>query len=254
VIKHSLEYRKYLQWEDIVHRSYSTYIEPTQTWVPEKGLPRKMRAWTVLAAVVARASATGQPAVGRLPAATPLAQNLGDVAIASAQSFAWIGGVGYVVSLRNGRVAAWQTAQRWGKISAGFSGGRALGQVLRRADDRIAAVIGAAAGGVAAASSVAEMPSSVATFVGFTLLFEILGPGAMTASADGGPDKTRPSLRESAREKARRDYARRHQGDATRLKALDHRGTNIFGECVSDTVRKGGQLEKLGAHLSTKAN
>jgi len=57
--------------------------------------------------------------------------------------------------------------QRWGRVSAGFAGGRALGQALRGKDDSTCSMLGSIFGGIAAAPNPAGVPSSVATFAAF---------------------------------------------------------------------------------------
>jgi len=113
--------------------------------------------------------------------------------------------------------AALGTANRWGRISAGFAGGRAAGQVVRKADDAFCAVAGAVLGGAAAASTVAEMPSQIAVFVGFTVCLEVLSPKSPADGAEAKPQRDVPT---DAKERARQGYARRHAGDSARLRAL----------------------------------
>jgi len=74
--------------------------------------------------------------------------------------------------------AALQNGQRWGRLSAGFAGGRALGQVWRGADDFQAAMCGAVGGGVCSATSIKGIPSSVATFVVFSYFVEKVTAGS----------------------------------------------------------------------------
>lgn len=111
--------------------------------------------------------------------------------------------------------AGLHTAQRWGRLSAGFVGGRAVGQVAG-ADERVCAILGAICGGAAAATSVAELPSSIGSFVALTILLESVAPSTSADDA-GGP---RRDARAEARAKARANYERRHRGDETRLRAL----------------------------------
>ena len=84
----------------------------------------------------------------------------------------------------------------------------------------MANVLGAVGGGILAAQSVADMPSSVATFVAFTVFLDIMAPGQSSPTADerlpGKPDDAAAS-----RERARKAYAERHAASPTRLRALD---------------------------------
>ena len=99
---------------------------------------------------------------------------------------------------------------RWGKVSAGFAGGRAAGQLWRGEDDFQAAMCGAVAGGVAAAPSVREIPSSVVTFVMFSYFIEKL-----TANGKGGAAKGGAQQLATGRESAQRpavDYGTRPSG------------------------------------------
>ena len=107
------------------------------------------------------ASATSVLASGVAPASPPslpIARNLGDVVKSSASSFALVGGISFLWSASTamikrapGPVAlGWQSAQRWGKVSAGFAGGQALGQVFRGVDDKWCSMSGAVFGGAAA--------------------------------------------------------------------------------------------------------
>ena len=165
------------------------------------------------------------------PPAAPLAKNIGDVLAATTSSFATIGGVAFVWSAATKRSLpiGWQAAQKWGRISAGFSGGQALGQVVRKADDRWAKMTGAVFGGAAAATTIAEIPNSIFTFVAFSYALDVLSPPA----AGGGSEqaaytgekikwrgKSTEEIRAEAKARATADYERRHQGDAARLKAV----------------------------------
>lgn len=148
------------------------------------------------------------------PPAPPIAKNIGDVISTTVGSFASIGSMGFIFtaaqeSMARAKVsgaarkavprfvvrAALMNAQRWGRVTAGFAGGRALGQVWRGADDQVCSICGAVAGGAAAASSIADMPASVFTFVAFSYaLDKLTGSGtAGTSEARATAPKT-PSL------------------------------------------------------------
>ena len=120
-----------------------------------------------------------------------------------------------------------QAAQRWGRISAGFVGGRNIGQVVRKTDDLWCSTAGAVLGGAAAASSLAEVPQSIATFVGFSLFMDLAFSGRQQQPTDSeGGDKIEwrgrsvADIRAEAEARARADYEKRHDGDSTRLRAL----------------------------------
>jgi uncharacterized protein (DUF697 family) len=135
--------------------------------------------------------APSSPAVRRrtdLLAATPEAEDIAktplDALQRTGQAFLTVGGFGFTMTaFQEGskRAAVWRhsltpryvigsslmQAQRWGRVSAGFAGGRALGQVLRGVDDGTCAMMGSIFGGVLAAPNLAAIPSSVATFAAF---------------------------------------------------------------------------------------
>lgn len=82
--------------------------------------------------------------------------------------------------------AAWSSAQRWGRVSAGFSGGQAAGEVIRGANDRYARLLGACGAGVLGATSMADIPSNVLGYVAFTYLLEAFeARAASPAQIDG---------------------------------------------------------------------
>eukprot|EP00966_Prymnesium_polylepis_P275338 6361403-Prymnesium_polylepis.1 len=148
----------------------------------------------------------------------PIADTPLDVLKTTVQSFCTIGGIGFGVT-------AFQEAQkmanvggrarsqvpyfvitralaqggRWGRVSAGFAGGRALGQALRGVDDSTCAMMGSIFGGIAAAPTLQAIPSSVATFAAFGYFIE-----SFTPNAGGSSPK-----RKLADEVARRDRLRK---------------------------------------------
>ena len=84
----------------------------------------------------------------------PIASNVGDVVGATVSSGALVGGVGFVwrAMLRfKGPAAGLAAAKRWGGVSAGFAGGRALGQLMTGDDGTFCQVLAAVGGGAVAA-------------------------------------------------------------------------------------------------------
>eukprot|EP00325_Prymnesiales_sp_UTEX-LB-985_P029898 CAMPEP_0174731648 /NCGR_PEP_ID=MMETSP1094-20130205/57923_1 /TAXON_ID=156173 /ORGANISM="Chrysochromulina brevifilum, Strain UTEX LB 985" /LENGTH=202 /DNA_ID=CAMNT_0015934059 /DNA_START=89 /DNA_END=697 /DNA_ORIENTATION=+ len=131
----------------------------------------------------------------------PIARGPLDVIKTTASSFATVGTFGFAItafqeySKRAGTAGQARTrmpyfvvqaslaqASRWGRVSAGFSGGRALGQALRGKDDSTCAMLGSIFGGIGAAPNIAGIPSSVATFAAFGYFIE-----AMSARASSTP-------------------------------------------------------------------
>jgi hypothetical protein len=136
----------------------------------------------------------------------PLAKTPGDVARTTLTSYASLGGLGFsftavsetlarrnVGGMARSRVpyfvvqSALKAGNKWGKLSAGFAGGRALGQVIRGADDRIASSMAAICGGIASANSVAEIPTSVGTFLAFTYFIDTMSGGSASGGANSSP-------------------------------------------------------------------
>lgn len=134
------------------------------------------------------------------PRQTALAKTPLDVIQTTVGSFCAVGGFGFAVtavqeSMKRASVvgrartqvpyfvvrASLLQAQRWGRVSAGFAGGRALGQALRGVDDSTCAMMGSIAGGIAAAPNLAAVPSSVATFAAFGYFIESLSASKSTA-------------------------------------------------------------------------
>ena len=93
--------------------------------------------------------------------------------------------------------------QKWGRLSAGFAGGRAFGQVWQGEDNFQAAMCGAVAGGVFAATSLADIPSSVGTFVMFSYFIEKLTANSKAQAQGSGGDRRRPPLLSTCRPQPR---------------------------------------------------
>ena len=178
----------------------------------------------------------------------PLARNPFDIAVTTVGNYATVaatvGTFAFPWNLvrRNPAAwaSAWATGSRWGKISAGFSGGRAAGQVIRRADDSFCAILGAVAGGIAAAPTLAEAPSNVATFVAFTYVLEVMAPSKTT---DKRPPKSKPGQRPR--------FGAPLTAEEKRLQARRNREVkrNVFGEPVGAGLRKGGRLDRAVQQL-----
>lgn len=65
-----------------------------------------------------------------------------------------------------------RSARRWGGVSAGFSGGRALGQLVRKCDDVYCAMLGACLAGAAGATSVDQIPMRVLAFTTMAIVLD----------------------------------------------------------------------------------
>ena len=107
-------------------------------------------------------------------------------------------------------------ALRWGRVSAGFAGGRALGQAIRGVDDGTTAMMGSIFGGVFAATSLKAIPQSVATFAAFGYFIESFS----SKNRAGSPD-SKSSDRRLADELARRESLRKRLAESeSRIQAL----------------------------------
>ena len=180
---------------------------------------------------------SASPASAPPPAASPpLATSPKDVVASATANFAAVGTLGFAwrgaralassQSLKTASAMGLQAAQRWGRVSAAFAGGRALGQVIFKTDNAYCAAISASLGGIAAASSAAEVPSSVASFLCFSLLLENMAPKLAT--------EPEPSY--ESRKDIRQDR-RVSKSDQAKAK-------NIFGEPAGAGLRPGGWLDK----------
>ena len=135
----------------------------------------------------------------------PIATHPIDVIRTTASNFVTIGGFGFAFTAFNeatkragvsGKAkaavprfvvqAALTQGTKWGKVSAGFAGGRAAGQLWRGEDGFQAAMCGAVAGGVAASESIKGIPASVFTFVAFSYFIEKLTANSKKGAANGG--------------------------------------------------------------------
>ena len=174
----------------------------------------------------------GANAVAAQPA---IAKNAGDVIGTTAGSYMMVGSVGFVFSAASAAVrrvpapirVGMGAANRWGKITAGFAGGRAAGQVVRRKDDIVCSMAGAFFGGLGAAASLAEAPQSIVTFMAFSYVLDTwMAPPSNSPPQPGQEEKiawkgrSLDEVRAEAEARARANYKRRHSGDETRLKAL----------------------------------
>ena len=169
------------------------------------------------------------------PKPAPIAKHPIDVVRTTASNFVTIGGFGFAFTAFNeatkragvsGKAkaavprfvvqAALAQGTKWGKVSAGFAGGRAAGQVWRGEDDFQAAMCGAVAGGVMASETIKGMPGSVATFVMFSYFIEKLTANGKAGAAKGGaPQQLQPRAAQSAAQSAHRpavDYGTRPAG------------------------------------------
>ena len=139
------------------------------------------------------------------PKAPPIAKHPIEVVTTTVSNFVTIGGFGFAFTAFNeatkrsgvsGKAktavprfvlqAALAQGTKWGKVSAGFAGGRAAGQVWRGEDDFHAAMCGAVAAGVMASETIGGIPGSVATFVMFSYFIEKLTANSKAGAAKGG--------------------------------------------------------------------
>ena len=117
-----------------------------------------------------------------------------DVALTTAASFALVftsaagistaSGVVNGASLLPALKAGAQSGQRWGRVSAGFNGGRSIAQ-WQGAPELAAMLIGGAIGGAAGATALSKVPVRSATFVGFVLAYELAGPHVLPLAKRG---------------------------------------------------------------------
>lgn len=145
--------------------------------------------------------------VYQMDAAGSRAHTYGDALRKTCQSLAIVGPIAFgwsagplalqpAVAIRVGM----RSAQRWGGTSAGFTGGRAVSQVLRKTDDVWCAVAGAAAAALLGAPSFGQMPARLAGFVAMSYVLEtqllpragLGGDSAQLARPQPNPTKTRP--------------------------------------------------------------
>lgn len=141
-------------------------------------------------------SILGLLALGAQVQQPPIAKGPVDVVKTTASSFLTVGSFGFAItafqeSMKRANVAgqaktrvpyfvmqaSLAQAKRFGSISAGFAGGRALGQAIRGKDDQTCALMGSVFGGIAASPTVAGIPGSVATFACFGFFIDSLSGG-----------------------------------------------------------------------------
>ena len=142
-----------------------------------------LTACCVAAAAGSGPHGTTKVKVGRreyqIDAAGSQAHTYGDALRKTCQSLAIVGPIAFgwsagplalqpAVAMRVGM----RSAQRWAGTSAGFTGGRAVSQVLRKTDDVWCAVAGAAAAAVLGAPSFGQMPARLAGFVAMSYVLE----------------------------------------------------------------------------------
>ena len=159
-----------------------------------------------------------------IPATLQLAKTPQDVIIKTFSGFAGTGVLcgGWTAVTKRSVAAGWVSAQRWRRVSAGFSGGQALGQYLRGVDDRYCRFLGAACAGVFGSATVADIPRNLATYLAFTYVLESFEAKAEPlAAGTNRPRSNRPNKNKPS--------------------------TNIFGEPVGEGLRPGGFLHRLAA-------
>ncbi len=131
------------------------------------------------------------------PVSLPLATTPQAVVTQTVSGFAATGMLcgGWTAITKRSATAAWMSAQRWGRVSAGFSGGQALGQYLRGVDDRYCRLLGAACAGVFGAAAVADIPQNLATYLAFTYILESFEARAEPLAAQLEPASSRLRIR-----------------------------------------------------------
>lgn len=191
---------------------------------------------TLSACCTAAASGVGpqqrKRSVYQMDAAGSQAHTYGDALRKTCQSLAIVGPIAFgwsagplalqpAVAMRVGM----RSAQRWAGTSAGFTGGRAVSQVLRKTDDVWCAVAGAAAAAVLGAPSFGQMPARLAGFVAMSYVLETqLLP---RAGLGGNSALARPQLK--TRPRSSKEPADWSYGGGARVPW----GTNTF---FADTV------------------
>ena len=166
---------------------------------------------TLSACCTAAASGVGpqqrKRSVYQMDAAGSQAHTYGDALRKTCQSLAIVGPIAFgwsagplalqpAVAMRVGM----RSAQRWAGTSAGFTGGRAVFQVLRKTDDVWCAVAGAAAAALLGAPSFDQVPVRLAGFVALSYVLEtqllpragLGGDSAQLGRPQPNPTKTRP--------------------------------------------------------------
>ncbi|KAL1520954.1 hypothetical protein AB1Y20_022513 [Prymnesium parvum] len=148
------------------------------------------------------------------PLAAPRATSYQEAASLATLSFTLVASVAFGASA--GQCGVRQSlplAARWGAVSAGFSGGRALTQVARARDDVWCSVAGACAAGLLGASSRGQIAPRVATFAAMAYLLEAqLLPRLRERVSDSAPRPSR--VRRPRRPPERREgsvFARLHR-------------------------------------------
>ena len=95
--------------------------------------------------------------------------------------------------------AGLQSAQRWGGTSAGFSGGRAISQVIRETDDVWCAAAGGLAAAILGSPSMQLMPARVCGFVGLSILLETQVVPLIQERTTAQPMRSKPKPVQSQR-------------------------------------------------------
>ena len=136
----------------------------------------------------------------------PMAKTPQDVAKAAASGFATLGGLGFGVTFVSEAIkrsdvqgkarsavpyfvmqASMSQGLRLGKVSAGFAGGRALGQLIRGVDDMGTAMIAACAAGILSSPTVQSIPTNVLTFMCFSYFIDSFTGSGTAKDPDAPP-------------------------------------------------------------------
>jgi len=134
------------------------------------------------------------------------------------------------------------SARRWASVSAGFAGGRAIGQCYRGTDDKVCRMIGALCGGALGASTLAEVPVRMAAFAAMTYVIETVDASGATSL---GELRQQLHLSTPGLEAKKWRYVGNTAAGTTKQKPkVETPRANVFGEPVGAGVLPGSRLER----------
>ena len=209
------------------------------------------------------ASALGSAPPRTTAAAAALAETPLDALTTAAQSFALVGtacaGWTLLGQLRQSAPldmalrASVVSAQKWARVSAGFSGGRAAAQVFTRTDGLSAAIAGAVGGAVLGANAWTDIPGRCVAFVALSYGIELL---EVKLRASEPPSRRAAPAHRSRRSQTGSNEKRRvsqQGGRVSRQGAADRRTErNVFGEAAGAGFRNGGGVQRLVGRLNSE--